>query len=411
MKEKRVVVTGLGTINPLAHSADETWQKLCQGNSGIKKITSFDTEDLASKIAGQVTNFNHKEYFGRKESRKMDMFTKYALYATQHAIEDAQLKNFDEDNMGVITGTGIGGMVTYENQHKRFLERGARRVSPYFIPKMVSNMAAGQIAIRFNARAINFNVTSACASSANAIGESYRAIKYGEADVMIAAGTEASVTAFTVAGFSIMRALSTRNDEPEKASRPFDKNRDGFVLSEGAATLIMENLEHAKTRGAKIYAEVVGYGATCDAYHITMPAQKGKGGARAMSNAIESAGIKPEQVQYVNAHGTSTPLNDKSETDAIKLTFGDHAYDLKINSSKSMLGHSLGAAGALESMIVVQSIKNGKIHPTINLTTPDPECDLDYNPQKTIDLDIKYALTNSFGFGGHNATIAFKKYE
>ncbi len=411
MEQKRVVVTGIGTINPLAHSADETWANLCQGKSGIRKITSFDTEELSSKIAGQVQNFAPKEHFNRKEVRKIDTYTQYALLSTQQAIKDAQLKNYNEDSMGVITGTGIGGMETYENQLKRFMERGARRVSPYFIPKMVSNIAAGQIAIRFNARAINFNVTSACASSTNAIGESYRAIKYGEAAVMIAAGSEASVTAFTIAGFSNMRALSTRNDEPTKASRPFDKDRDGFVLSEGAATLIMENLEHAKARGADIYAEVVGYGATCDAFHITMPAKNGAGGAKAMTNAMDSANLKPEDVQYINAHGTSTPLNDKSETAAIKSAFGDHAYNLKINSSKSMLGHSLGAAGALESMIVVQSIKNGKIHPTTNLTNPDPECDLDYNPEKAIDLDINYALTNSFGFGGHNATLAFKKYE
>lgn len=411
MEEKRVVVTGIGTINPLAHSAKETWEKLCEGKSGIKKITSFDTEDLSVKIAGQVTNFVPTEYFNKKEARKMDTYAQYCLVSAQKAMHDAELKNYDENSIGVITGTGIGGMETYEEQLERYMKRGARRVSPYFIPKMISNIAAGQIAIRFNARAINFNVTSACTSSANAIGESYRAIKYGEADAMIAAGSEASVTAFTIAGFSNMRALSTRNDEPTTASRPFDKERDGFVLSEGAATLILENLKHAKARGAKIYAEVVGYGATCDAFHVTMPAKNGEGGAKAMLNAMDSAKIQPEDVQYINAHGTSTPLNDKSETLAIKTAFGDAAYNLKINSSKSMLGHTLGAAGALESMIVVQSIKNGKIHPTTNLTNPDPECDLDYNPEKAIDLDINYALTNSFGFGGHNATIAFKKYE
>lgn len=410
MESKRVVVTGLGTVNPLGHSVEETWKNLCDKKSGIKKLEGFDPQ-ISSQIAGQVTGFNCEEYFSRKEARKMDIYCQYALASAIKAMDDSELKDYDEDKLGVITGTGIGGMETYEKQLKRFISRGPRRVSPFFIPMMISNIAAGRIGIRFNAKGINFNVTSACTSSANAIGEAFRAIKHGAADAVIACGAEASVTPFTMAGFSVMRALSTRNDSPQTASRPFDKNRDGFVLSEGAATLILEEYEHAKNRGAKIYSEIVGYGATCDAYHITMPAPSGMGGAQAMKNALISANIQPEDVQYVNAHGTSTPLNDKSETAAIKIAFGEHANNLKINSSKSMLGHLLGAAGAIESVIVVKSLCEQQIHPSINITTPDPECDLDYNPEETIDLEIEHAITNSFGFGGHNASLIFKKYE
>ena len=410
MELKRVVVTGLGTINPLGHSVEETWKNLCDKKSGISKIETFDPQ-IASQIAGQVTDFNSDDYFPRKEARKMDMYCQYALVSAIRAMEDANLKKFDENKLGVITGTGIGGMETFEDQLTKFIAKGPRRVSPFFIPMMISNIAAGRIAIQFKAKGINFNVTSACTSSANAIGEAFRAIKFGTADAVIACGAEASVTPFTMAGFSVMRALSTRNDSPTTASRPFDKNRDGFVLSEGAATLILEELEHAQKRGAHIYAEIVGYGATCDAYHITMPSPNGEGGAQAMKNAIASAKIQPEDIQYVNAHGTSTPLNDKSETSAIKIAFGKYAYKLKVNSSKSMLGHLLGAAGAIESMIVVKSICEQKIHPSINITTPDPECDLDYNPDRAIDLEIKHAITNSFGFGGHNASLIFKKYE
>ncbi|MEA3475454.1 MAG: beta-ketoacyl-ACP synthase II [Candidatus Cloacimonadota bacterium] len=407
MKPKKVVVTGLGTINPLGNSVEETWKNLCLGKSGISRVEGLDTE-IASKIAGQVKNFDVFEYLDRKEARKMDQYCHYALVSAIQAMKDADLDSIQHMKLGVITGTGIGGMQTFEHQTAVFLQKGPRKVSPFFIPKMISNIAAGRIAIHFNARGINFNITSACASSANAIGEAYRAIKFGAADVVIACGSEAAVTPFTLAGFSAMRALSVRNDSPETASRPFDLERDGFVLSEGGGTIILEEYDHAKKRGAKIYAEMVGYGATSDAFHITMPAPNGAGGAQAMRNALQDANIQPQDIQYINAHGTSTPLNDKCETAAVKTVFGEHAYKLKINSSKSMMGHTLGGAGAIEAMILIKSIQEQKIHPTINLFTPDPECDLDYNPKKTIDLQIEYGMSNSFGFGGHNAVLIFK---
>ncbi len=412
MKLKRVVVTGIGTINPLGLNVNDTWKKLCEGKSGIALAEGIDVEDVPSKIAGQVNNFDPLDYIDLKEARRMDRYCHLSIASATQAMESSGIEGqVDQDKLGVISGTGIGGIQTFEHQMQVFLERGPKRISPFFIPMMISNIAAGRIAIKYNARCINFNVTSACTSSANAIGESYRAIKYGAADAVIAVGSEAAVTRFTLSGFSVMRALSTRNDSPETASRPFDKERDGFVLAEGAASLILEEYEHAKARGATIYGEMVGYGATCDAFHITMPAPGGEGGAHSMSNALSDAGITPEDVQYINAHGTSTPLNDKGETKAIKTVFGDYAYQVKINSSKSMLGHGLGAAGALESIIVIKSIQDQKIHPTINLTHPDPECDLDYNPKGTIPLKIEYAISNSFGFGGHNATLVFKRYD
>ena len=412
MKLKRVVVTGLGTINSLGLNVEDTWEKLCEGKSGITIAKDIDIENVPSKIAGQVKNFDPLDYIEHKEARRMDRYCQFAIASATQAIENSGIiGQIDPDKLGVISGTGIGGISTFEQQMKVFIERGPRRISPFFIPMMISNIAAGRIAIKYNARCINFNVSSACTSSANALGESYRAIKYGAADAVIAVGSEAAVTRFTLSGFSVMRALSTRNDSPETASRPFDKERDGFVLAEGAAALVLEEYENAKARGAKIYGEMVGYGATCDAFHITMPSPGGEGGAHSMRNAIEDAGISPEDVQYINAHGTSTPLNDKGETHAIKTVFGDYAYEVKINSSKSMLGHGLGAAGALESIIVIKSIQDQKIHPTTNLTTPDPECDLDYNPEGTIPLAIEYAISNSFGFGGHNATLVFKRYD
>lgn len=412
MKLKRVVVTGIGTINPLGLNVNATWKKLCEGKSGIALAEGIDVEDVPSKIAGQVNNFDPLDYIDLKEARRMDRYCHLSIASATQAMECSGIEGqVDSDKLGVISGTGIGGIQTFEHQMQIFLERGPKRISPFFIPMMISNIAAGRIAIKYNARCINFNVTSACTSSANAIGESYRAIKYGAADAVIAVGSEAAVTRFTLSGFSVMRALSTRNDAPEQASRPFDKERDGFVLAEGAASLILEEYEHAKARGATIYGEMVGYGATCDAFHITMPAPGGEGGAHSMRNALSDAGISPKDVQYINAHGTSTPLNDKGETKAIKTVFGDYAYDLKINSSKSMLGHGLGAAGALESIIVIKSIQDQKIHPTINLTHPDPECDLDYNPKGTVPLQIEYAISNSFGFGGHNATLVFKRYD
>lgn len=408
MKVRRVVVTGLGTVNPLGNSVEDTWKNLCQGKSGISSV-EFDTEGIASKIAGQVKDFDVFEYLDRKEARKMDRYCHYAMASSIQAMKDANLDSIHPEKLGVITGTGIGGMQTFEQQTEIFIKRGPRKVSPFFIPMMISNIAAGRLAIHFNARGVNFNVVSACASSANAMGEAYRAIKFGAADVVIACGAEAAVTPFTLAGFSAMRALSVRNDSPETASRPFDLERDGFVLSEGGGTIILEEYDHAKKRGAKIYAEMVGYGATSDAFHITMPAPNGEGGAQAVKNALKDANIQPQDIQYINAHGTSTPLNDKCETFAIKTVFGEHAYKLKINSSKSMIGHTLGAAGAVEALVLVKSIQEQKIHPTINLFTPDPECDLDYNPKETIDLQIEYGMSNSFGFGGHNAVLIFKR--
>ncbi|MBC8313087.1 MAG: beta-ketoacyl-ACP synthase II [Candidatus Cloacimonetes bacterium] len=409
MKTRRVVVTGLGTINPLGLDVEETWENLCKGISGISTIEKFDTTDISSKIAGQVKNFDVQDYIDRKEARKMDKYCHYALAVSIQAMKDSNLGKISPEKIGVITGTGIGGMETFELQVEQLIKRGPRRINPFFIPKMISNIAAGRIAILFNAKGVNFNITSACTSSANALGEGFRAVKFGAVDVIISCGAESAITPLTLGGFAIMRALSTRNDSPQKASRPFDKERDGFVLSEGAATLILEEYEHAKKRGAKIYAEIVGYGATCDAFHITMPAPGGEGGALAMKNALEDAKIQPEDIQYINAHGTSTPLNDKCETAAIKTTFGDHAYNLKVNSTKSMIGHMLGASGAIEALTVVKSIQEQKIHPTINLTNPDPDCDLNYNPTKAIPLEINYALSNSFGFGGHNASLVFKK--
>jgi len=411
MEKRRVVVTGLGAITPLANNVEGTWLGLCEGKSGISRVESFDTTDIASKIAGQIRNFNILDYIDKKEARRMDPYVHYALAASIQAMQDSKLNPEHPEKLGIITGTGIGGMQTFEKQTEVFIKRGPRKISPLFIPMMISNMGAGQLAIYFKAKGVNFNVVSACASSANAIGEAYRAIKFGAVDAVIACGTEAAITPLTLAGFSIMKALSTRNDSPETASRPFDKERDGFVLSEGAATLILEEYESARNRGARIYAELVGYGATSDAFHMTMPPPDAEGGARAMNNAIKNANISPTDIQYLNAHGTSTPLNDKSETKAIKTVFGDYAYKIKINSTKSMLGHSLGAAGALESLVAVKSIQEQKIHPTINLTHPDPECDLDYTPGETIPLEIQYAMTNSFGFGGHNAVLIFKKYE
>ncbi|MGC9336984.1 MAG: beta-ketoacyl-ACP synthase II [Candidatus Cloacimonadia bacterium] len=411
MEKRRVVVTGLGAITPLANNVEETWLGLCEGKSGISRVESFDTTDIASKIAGQIRNFNILDYISKKEARRMDPYVHYALAASIQAMQDSKLNPKYPEKLGIITGTGIGGMQTFEKQTEVFLKQGPRKISPFFIPMMISNMGAGQLAIYFKAKGVNFNVVSACASSANAIGEAYRAIKFGAVDAVIACGTEAAITPLTLAGFSIMKALSKRNDSPETASRPFDKERDGFVLSEGAATLILEEYESARNRGARIYAELVGYGATSDAFHMTMPPPDAEGGTRAMNNAIKNANISPADIQYLNAHGTSTPLNDKSETKAIKTVFGDYAYKIKINSTKSMLGHSLGATGALESLVTVKSIQEQKIHPTINLTHPDPECDLDYTPGETIPLDIQYAMTNSFGFGGHNAVLIFKKYE
>ena len=413
MGKRRVVITGMGTINAVGHNVEETWKNLIAGKSGIGKISRFElTEEYASRIAAEIKNYDPKEHFDRKRIKKLDPYTQYALIAARQALENAGLINaeFDHDRAGVIMGSGIGGMLTFEEESAKFILKGPKRVSPFFVPKMISNIGVAEIAIDFNLRGINFNTVSACASANHALGTAFRTIQYGDADIIVSGGAEGAVTPLTVAGFSAMKALSTRNDEPEKACRPFDKERDGFIMAEGAGVLVLEELEHAQKRGAKIYAEIIGYGASCDAFHITAPAENGEGGARAAIQAIKDAGIKPEDIDYVNAHGTSTPLNDKNETAMYKTVFGDYAYKVKINSTKSMIGHTLGAAAGIEAIVCCKTIESGIIHPTINQEVPDPECDLDYVPNKAINHEVKIALSNSLGFGGHNSVLIFKKF-
>ncbi len=410
--KRRVVITGLGAITPVGHNVNETWDNLLKGVSGFDMITRFDASNFSTKFAAEVKNFNPEEHFDLKESRKLDLYTQFALVASREAVADAGLKdaNLDPDMVGVITGAGIGGILTLEEEIGKYIAQGPRRISPFFIPKMISNIAAAHIAIENCFKGVNFNITSACASANHAIGTAFRTIQYGDADVMISGGTEAAVTPVAVAGFGALRALSTRNDDPRTASRPFDKERDGFVMSEGAAILVLEELEHAKARGAKIYAEIVGYGASDDAYHITAPLEDGSGSTKCMQMALRDAGLQPQDIQYINAHGTSTPLNDKGETMSIRNAFGEHAYKLKVNSTKSMVGHMLGAAAGIEAIVCCKTIQTGWIHPTMNLVNSDPDCDLDYVPNKAIQMDVNTALSNSLGFGGHNSAIIIKKY-
>jgi 3-oxoacyl-[acyl-carrier-protein] synthase II len=409
----RVVITGSGIVSPVGIGTQEFWEALKNGKNGISRITRFDPAPFKSQIAGEVKNFEPSKKLDSKDIRRFDLFTHYALYATAEAIENSGLNlgSIDMDRAGVIYASGIGGENTWENEHRKLIERGPDKVSPFFIPALIINMAAGMIAVRFGFRGVNYGVVSACASSGHAIGEAFWKVRSGELDIMVAGGSEAPLGPLAVAGFCAARSLSTRNDEPEKACRPFDKNRDGFIMAEGAGTLILENLEHATKRGATIYGEIVGYGASDDAFHITAPNESGEPQAKAMERAMEDGNIAKEEVGYINAHGTSTELNDKIETKVIKKVFGDEAYKIKISSSKSMTGHLLGAASAIEAVISVLSLREGVITPTINYETPDPECDLDYTPNKTVKKDIKIALSNSFGFGGHNVTLAFKKYE
>ncbi len=412
MGNRRVVITGLGTINSVGLKVCETWDNLLAGKSGIDRIKRFEvTDEYASKIAGEVTGYDQENYFDRKRARRIDRYTQFALIAAQEAFADSGLlkKDFNHDKAGAIIASGIGGMATFEEEARKIVEVGPKRISPFFIPKMISNIASAEVAIKYNLRAMNFNITSACASANHALGTAFRAIQYGDTDIMAAGGAEASVTPLALAGFCSMRALSTRNDEPKKASRPFDKERDGFVMAEGAAVIILEEYEHALKRNARIYAEIIGYGASCDAFHITAPAENGEGGARAMQSAISDAGIKPEDIDYLNAHGTSTLLNDKNETASIKTVFGDYARKMKISSTKSMVGHTLGAAAGIEAICCCKSIGTGMIHPTINYEYPDPECDLEYVPNKAISYDVKTALSNSLGFGGHNGVLIFNK--
>lgn len=411
--KKRVVITGLGCVTPVGTGKDDFWVNIKSGVSGIDKITRFDYTNYQTQIAGEVKDFTPEDYISKKELKKMDRFTQFAMVASKLAVADSELdlNNIDGNRMGTVIGTGIGGVETIEAQHKNLLEKGNRRVSPFFIPMMIGNMAAGQVAIEFGAKGPSTNICTACASGTNSVGDAFKIIQRGDADIMIAGGTEAAVAEFAVAGFCNMKAMSTNNDNPQKASRPFDKDRDGFVMGEGCGILILEELESAIKRNAKIYAEIVGYGMTSDAYHITTPAENGEGAARSMQMAINDAGIEPEKIDYINAHGTSTYYNDLYETMAIKSVFGENAKNISISSTKSMTGHLLGASGAIEAIVCALAIKNNFVPPTINLENPGEGMDLDYTPNKGKERTINYALSNSLGFGGHNATIVLKKYE
>ncbi len=412
--QRRVVVTGIGLLTPIGSTKEEFFTSLKEGKSGIDAITRFDTEGFPVRIAGEVKDFKPEDYMSKKEAKRMDRYTQYAMAASKMAMEDSMIDvdKIDKDKFGVILGCGIGGLSTLEEQYQIYAERGPKRISPFFIPMMIANMAAGQIAIEYGAQGINETVVTACASSTNAMGDSFRAVQRGEVDLIITGGTEAPITPMSLGGFAALKALSSNNENPKEASRPFDAKRDGFVMGEGAGILILEELEHAKARGAKIYAEMVGYGVTCDANHITMPAEGGIGAVKAMTKALADAGAKPEDIDYINAHGTSTEYNDKFETAAIKTVFGDHAYDgLKVSSTKSMTGHLLGAAGGVEGCICALAIERSFIPPTINYEFKDECCDLDYVPNVGIDQQVNYAMSNSLGFGGHNATVIFKKYE
>lgn len=409
---KRVVITGLGPISPIGIGKKEYWSSLVKGKSGVGLISRFDTTDYDTKIAAEVKDFNPLDFIDKKEARRMDRFTQYAIAATRLALEDGEvdLDKLTMERVGVVLGVGIGGIETLEGEFEKLRERGPNRVSPVFIPMMISNMAPGQISMTFGFKGPTMTVTTACASSTNAIGEAFRMIKNGYLDMVITGGSEASITPISVAGFCSMKALSTRNHEPSKASRPFDRERDGFVMGEGAGILILEELDHALTRGANIYGELVGYGTSSDAFHITQPDPEAKGATRAMELALEEGKVEYKSIDYINAHGTSTYFNDKLETVAIKNLFKEHAKNINISSTKSMTGHLLGAAGGIEAIATVLAISEGIIPPTINYKYPDEECDLNYTPNKSVKRNINYALSNSLGFGGHNASILFKKY-
>ncbi|WP_368298340.1 beta-ketoacyl-ACP synthase II [Cytobacillus firmus] len=412
MNKRRVVVTGIGAVTPLGNNTETTWNNIKSGVSGVGPLTRLNADEYPAKVAAEVKDFNPEDFFDKKDARKMDRFTHYAVASSMMAVRDANLQITDENahRIGVWIGSGIGGMETFENQYEIFMKRGYRRVSPFFVPMMIPDMATGQVSIYLGAKGFNSCTVTACATGTNSIGDAFKVIQRGDADAMISGGAEAPITKMSVAGFCANTALST-NPDPKTASRPFDQNRDGFVIGEGAGIVVLEELEHALARGAKIYAEIVGYGATGDAYHITAPAPGGEGGARAMKMAIEDGGLKPDDIDYINAHGTSTDYNDKFETLAIKEVFGEHAYKLAVSSTKSMTGHLLGAAGGIEAIFTVLAMKEGILPPTINLESQDPECDLDYVPNKAREKEITAAMSNSLGFGGHNATIVFKRYE
>jgi 3-oxoacyl-[acyl-carrier-protein] synthase II len=410
-KAQRVVITGVGVLSPIGNDAKTSWENALNGVNGIDKITRIDTDPYNVHLAGELKDFNIENFIEKKEARRMDRFTQYALVAAREAVQDAKLE-INEDNannIGVWIGAGIGGMETFENAHNTLLNKGPRRVSPFFVPMLIPDMATGQVSIDLGAKGPNGSTVTACATGTNSIGEAFKIIQRGDADAMITGGTEAPITDMAIAGFSASRALST-NDDPETACRPFQIGRDGFVMGEGAGIVVLESLEAAQARGANIYAEVVGYGSTGDAYHITAPAPEGEGGSRAMQAAIEDAGIEAKDIQYLNAHGTSTPVGDLTEVQAIKNTFGDAAKSLKVSSTKSMTGHLLGATGGIEAIFSALSIRDSRIAPTIHVESPDPECDLDFVPNTAQDLDITYAMSNSLGFGGHNAVLVFKKF-
>lgn len=411
--ERRVVITGIGMITPVGHNVDESWEALINGVSGVDYITEFDASEYPVRIAAEVKNYNPKDFLDRKEAKRLEKFSQFALIASEEALKMSGLEITDEfsEQIGCFIGSGMGSLGLIESENQKLVNFGPEKVTPLLIPRIIVNMAAGNVAIKFNLKGPSHSVVSACASGTHAIGEAYRNIKYGIMEACVAGGTESCITPMGVAGFHALTALSTRNDDPRKASRPFDKERDGFIMGEGAGVVILESLDHALSRGATILAEIAGYGATSDAYHMTSPAPGGEGGARAMTAAIKEAGIDPSEVTLVNAHGTSTPYNDKFETEAIKKSLGEHASKVVVQSTKSMTGHLLGAAGGVEAAVCVKSIMEGKVHPTINQEVADPDCDLDYVPNVARDLDVKVALSNSLGFGGHNATLLFKKYQ
>lgn len=412
MSSRRVVVTGIGALTPIGNNVDVMWENMLEGKSGANLITRFDATNFTTKFACEIKDFDVEEYISKKEARRMDRFTHYALATSSMAMDDAEFEmdSIDRERFGVIFGSGIGGMETFENQVINYVDGGPRKISPFFVPMMISDIAAGQISIKFGLKGPNYATISACATSTHAIADAFFMIQRDSADLMVSGGAEAAITPMAVGGFNSARALSTWNDRYSEASRPFDKDRNGFVMSEGSGTLILEELEHAKKRGAKIYAEIIGAGLTGDAFHVTAPPPEGEGAYRSMREALRDGRVSPEEVGYINAHGTSTILNDLNETKAIKKLFGDHAYKVAISSTKSMTGHLLGAAGAVESIACILAMKNSIVPPTINLDNPDPECDLNYTPMVPIEREIKYSISNTFGFGGHNSTLLFKKY-
>ncbi|EFR5587731.1 beta-ketoacyl-ACP synthase II [Listeria monocytogenes] len=412
MDKRRVVVTGIGAVTPIGNDAETSWENAKKGVNGVAKMTRLNPDDFPVKIAAELKDFDVEKYLEKKEARKMDRFTHYAIASAEMAVQDSGLV-IDDSNanrVGVWIGSGIGGMETFETQYEIFLNRGHRRVSPFFVPMMIPDMGSGQLSIRFGAKGINSTTVTACATATNSIGDAFKVIERGDADAMITGGAEAPITKMSLAGFTANKALSL-NPDPETACRPFDKDRDGFIIGEGAGIVILEEYEHAKARGAKIYAEIVGYGATGDAYHITAPAPNGEGAARAMKMAIDDAGLTPDKVDYINAHGTSTPYNDEYETQAIKTVFGDHAKKLAISSTKSMTGHTLGASGGIEAIFALLTIRDNIIAPTIHLKNQDEVCDLDYVPNEAREANVNVVISNSFGFGGHNATLVFKRIE